>query len=402
MKAIDSKIKILYKSSIPFNEMAHLKVLKPFSENVLHFLSDLSTAVLKDKELKQYTDVVAFAFFIRKSNLLKVKQEIISDTHIRLGKGLVFHIAPSNVPINFAYSLVAALLGGNSNIVKVSSKEFPQVCLLCSAISKLLSEEKHKSLFDYLAVIQYDNEREINDYFSSICNARMIWGGDQTISELRKSAIPPRCVDITFANRYSLCLINAKSYLDLDDKKKCAIGFYNDTYGFDQNACFSPRMVYWVGDKQEVGQAREIFWEQLYKYANEKFQLDDISVSDKYLSACRTALTNKNVSVVKTKDNLIVRCEVEEPTSDIFDSSSSGGFFIEYIYQDINGLSSILSTKIQTLSYIGYDSKELADYIAEHGLYGVDRIKEVGKSHEFSFIWDGINMITALTRIVDY
>ena len=39
-----------------------------------------------------------------------LKKEYKKDESLRLGRGIIFHIAPSNVPINFAYSLVAGLL----------------------------------------------------------------------------------------------------------------------------------------------------------------------------------------------------------------------------------------------------------------------------------------------------
>lgn len=45
---------------------------------------------------------------------------------ITQGRGVAFHIAPSNVAVNFAFSLAAGLLTGNANIVRLSSKPFPR------------------------------------------------------------------------------------------------------------------------------------------------------------------------------------------------------------------------------------------------------------------------------------
>ena len=45
----------------------------------------------------------------------------------KLGLGLAFHITPSNIPTNFAYSLIFGLLSGNSNVVKVPSRNFTQI-----------------------------------------------------------------------------------------------------------------------------------------------------------------------------------------------------------------------------------------------------------------------------------
>ena len=75
---------------------------KPFAEPVMAFLSDLGSALLKDKQAKAYPDVVTFAFFCRRANLEAFKAEYAGQVDDRLGRGLTFHIAPSNVPINFA------------------------------------------------------------------------------------------------------------------------------------------------------------------------------------------------------------------------------------------------------------------------------------------------------------
>ena len=41
-----------------------------------------------------------------------------------MGRGLAFHVCLSNVPTNFIYSFIFGLLSGNSNIVKMPSKNF--------------------------------------------------------------------------------------------------------------------------------------------------------------------------------------------------------------------------------------------------------------------------------------
>ena len=48
-----------------------------------------------------------------------------------MGRGTVLHITPSNVPTNFAYSMVFGLLSGNNNIIRLPSKNFLQVKILC-------------------------------------------------------------------------------------------------------------------------------------------------------------------------------------------------------------------------------------------------------------------------------
>ena len=57
------------------------------------------------------------------------------------------------------------------------------------------------------------------DYFSKNCNARVIWGGDEAIRNIRKIPVPERSVELVFADRYSLCVLDADSVMKLDEVK---------------------------------------------------------------------------------------------------------------------------------------------------------------------------------------
>ena len=186
-----------------------------------------------------FSVVVTFAFWIRKASVLKLKERFEKHNNsIRLGKGVVFHIAPSNVPVNFAYSMVAGLLNGNANVVRIPSRDFDQVRILVDAFNQALQEQEEMK--PYVLLVRYERDKDINDLFSSIADVRVTWGGDNTIAELRKSPLPPRSGEITFADRYSLAVIDSDSYLAIENKSKIAEDFYNDTFFSDQNACTSP------------------------------------------------------------------------------------------------------------------------------------------------------------------
>ena len=117
----------------------------PFDTILLEFLQDLSLNLINRKESRIYPDIMAFAFWCRRANINKIKKKF-EDEHFRLGLGLVFHIAPSNVPVNFAFSFAFGLLSGNANIVRAPSKSFPQVDILCETIKSMLLHEKYELL----------------------------------------------------------------------------------------------------------------------------------------------------------------------------------------------------------------------------------------------------------------
>jgi hypothetical protein len=85
------------------------------------------------------------------------------------------------MPVTFAYSLVFGIVSGNVNIVKVSSKKYAQADIICNAINELSKERKHQLFSTRHALISYDAESSATTYFSSICDVRIIWGGNATI-----------------------------------------------------------------------------------------------------------------------------------------------------------------------------------------------------------------------------
>ncbi len=118
-----------------------LKPFEPFSSQVISFLNIFSKELNTEKIVRNYPDLKALSFWCRKKNILKMKQNFLSSSN-RIGLGLVFHIAPSNIPTNFAYSLIFGLLSGNSNIVKVPSKNFDQIKIICNIFRKIFKKKK--------------------------------------------------------------------------------------------------------------------------------------------------------------------------------------------------------------------------------------------------------------------
>ncbi len=365
-----------------------------FDNEILDFLEFVSKKLMKNKDALAYPDVVTFAFWIRKASLnnLKIRFTQGVDTK-RRGKGVCFHIAPSNVPVNFAYSLVAGLLSGNANIVRVPSKEFEQVKLIADSINEGLTEFENLKPFVFL--VRYERDKETNDLLSSFSDMRIIWGGDNTISEIRRSPLPARSGEITFADRYSIAVIDADTYLDVEDKKKIADDFYNDTFLSDQNACTSPRIVVWLGGKIE--EAKKLFWENEIGLVSEKYEISAAQVVNKLSSAFLTALDSEGTRLEYKKDNLVFRISVNKADAKLMDHKDNSGFFFEYECNDITDIRDICNDKrCQTLSYIG--DKDMFIPLIELGVKGIDRIVPIGHTMDFDLIWDGYNLIDSLSR----
>lgn len=382
-----------------FNRLENVRTTHPdliFSDLSIAFLSAISSELVKSPKVRQYSDVATFAFFCRKANLMSLKKKY-TDVGIRLGRGVVFHIAPSNVPVNFAYSMVAGILSGNINIVRVPSKFFEQVDIICEAVAKVALNPDFIDIANRLFLVRYDRQNEATTKLSLLCDVRVIWGGDDTIAQIRKSILPARSYDVTFADRYSFAVINADKYIHEQHTSKIAENFFNDTYLFDQNACSAPRLIIWTGTNENIEKAKELFWSAI-ELKIQQYELSPILSVDK-LSTLYIQSQDKAVIIREIPaNNKLWRVNVSELTHDIDKYRCAGGYFLEYNAVSLKELVKIVNRKYQTMAYYGYEKEELSELIKEMRFNGIDRIVPIGKTTDFGLIWDGYDLINVLSR----
>tara|TARA_B100000470_G_C19756422_1_gene376225 strand:- start:21 stop:1205 length:1185 start_codon:yes stop_codon:yes gene_type:complete len=375
--------------------------LSPYDKEVLDFLGDLSEDLNLTKDIKNYPDIKTFAFFCRNKNLIKLKKNfLVSSRDIRLGLGLIFHITPSNIPTNFAYSLIFGLLTGNSNIVKVPSRDFKQIDIISKSINKILSK-KYKKVKEMIKIVKYKNNESFTKKISSICDARLIWGGDQTIENIRKYNLHASAIDLTFADRYSLCIIDTKKFLKAkyDNLTRIVERFYNDTYVADQNACSSPHMVLWLGKKSH--KAKSKFWEELSKLVEKKYNLTHDAAIEKYTELCKKIINDKNVKSYRTYTNNVYTVVLKNLNGSLDTYRGKWGFFYEYDIKKLEQIKKYINKKFQTLTYFGVEKVDLKDFIIKNKLQGIDRIVPIGQALDIGFYWDGYDINNILTRVVD-
>lgn len=377
-------------------QLENTKPLPIFSEEALRFLSAFSARILADTEAKAYPDVVTLGFWCRPAALRQM-QKLYDAERNRLGRGIVFHIAPSNVAVNFAYSCLAAFLAGNASIVRLPSKDFPQVDVLCRIFTETLAE--FPALFPYFLFVRYGHAQEINEHYSRICQTRVVWGGDATIGAIRCAVLPPRANEITFADRHSLAVIDAPAYLAAEDKERIAQDFYNDTYLSDQNACTAPHFVVWLGTAEKVKAAQEVFWSTLHTLVRERYTLQGVQAVDKLTQLYRLGV-HAAARQVPMEDNLITCVCVAELTEELAAYKAGSGFFIEYAAQEIAELRPLCGRSCQTLSYYGVERETLLRAVLDIRPAGVDRIVPMGRTMDFALVWDGVDLIRTMSRAV--
>src|SRR5690606_36504504 len=126
--------------------------------------------------------------WMRKASLKRLKDTVQADIGDRIvvPRGLAFHIAPSNVDSIFVYTWFISLLAGNLNVVRVSSRESVQTRILVDTLNAVLARPEHEAIARRALLVQYDPDPLITRQFSDACQIRVIWGGDQTVAQIRE------------------------------------------------------------------------------------------------------------------------------------------------------------------------------------------------------------------------
>ena len=391
------KKKTLYQ--ITKNKRFNINVSEPFNNQSIDFLSDFSKELKKEKKIYKFPDLIYLVFWTNYKKIREAKKKLLSK-NIRLGRGLIFHICPSNVPTNFIYSFFFGLLSGNSNIVKVPSKAFPEKNIILSTINKLFKKKKYLGLKNSNFFIQYDEKIENTKKISSICDGRIIWGGDKTINEVRKFWIPERAIELTFADRYSLSILNLHKLKKIKDHeiKLIAKKFFYDSYMMNQSACNSPHFVFWVGKKNNNLQQK--FWKELNYIAEQKFILDESVVLNKYSNLIKNMIDQKNFQNIKLFKNNLYVVNPNKNIKNIENIRGISGIFFQKNIASIIELKKFITKKCQTVTYFGLNKKQIESFVLKNNLFGIDRVVPIGKALDINLVWDGYDVIDSLSRTI--
>lgn len=375
------------------------RVIEPFSDTVIEFINDISKTILKDSSFKEFPELIALAFWMRKSNLLKLKNHFFEKNRdkIILGRGVAFHIAPSNVDTIFVYSWLLSLLVGNSNIIRISSKDNLQVNLLLNVIVSSL--KKYKIFQNRVAIVKYGHIDEITTKLSQKADIRVIWGGDETIKHIRKIPIKPTAIELTFADKFSFSIIKASEFLKEKKIDSFMEKFYNDSFLFSQMACSSTRLIVWSGEKDDIKKAQNIFWEEFSEYVLKRNPLDisPADVINKLVAECSMAIESK-IEKVEIKSPFINIIKIKDFKEIKENLHCGAGLFYEMEVKEFSEILPFMTKKHQTISQFGFSKKELTKIIYEFMPIGIDRIVPIGNAMNFNYIWDGYDLLSEFCR----
>ena len=378
------------------------KNIPPFSDEVIDFINNFSKSILLDQGSRKFPELIVLADFFSKRNIKRISNKVSNndDSYALLPLGKTFHIAPSNVDTIFLYSSLIALMCGNICLIRLSSQRTEQIDFAIDKLNSVLSQ--HSNFLKRLLVFNYGHNDEITRRISSHIDLRVIWGGDNSVREIRSIPLNPMARELTFPNRFSFTVMKSKEVISNHcDLNSIVDSFLKDTIYFNQQACSSPRSLIWLGSQNDNQKAQDIFWNlYLERLPSKEYQNTAGMMMDRFVASNFLSAMDLSKRVNKAGDYPI-RLKVHDLNSQILREIHPGnGLFYDVEVQNIGQIAKQVKNTDQTLTYFGLDNSEISDLLSLISNRGIDRIIPIGEALDFSVIWDGYDLIEAFSRKV--
>lgn len=380
----------------------HSVSLRPFNLEVVDFCVNLSRFLRNSHQYRRNPALAALAWSIRRSQIDVLKNQWEFNAEISqvvpIPRGVIFHVPPTNVDTMFIYSWLMSALVGNGNIVRLSPKTLSRNEVLFAEIAEVL--KSYPSIYNSTVFVSYDRDVEISTYLSQM-DGRVIWGGDETISAFKKIESLPGSMSLEFRDRFSFTALRSDKVLELNDQRLRDLvhDFSNDVFWFDQLGCSSPRLVVWIGDESRSNQAMNRFVACLKsKVEAMNLLVQPSDVISKLVHAGVRASAGQVQSVDWSQNEVttvVLNNDAEFPRD-----NPGGGLLYSVILQKLDDIVEKLDRRDQTMTYFGFERKELVAFTELAGSRMVDRVVPVGNALKFGNYWDGYDIMRSLTRLV--
>ncbi len=406
MTIADFSVAVPSGAELPLDDLAAwartAPVARPFASDTIAGLVAIGKELHRSPVARAHAEVQALAFWLREAPLGELARAVQASWPADVvvsPRGSVFHVPPGNVDTVFVYSWALAALAGNRNVVRLPTGSDEVVEGICDVLSAVLHDPAHAALAARTRFVRYGHDEDVTRKLSSWCDVRVLWGGDATVTTLRALPIPAHATEVTFPDRYALCVLDIAAVAALDARELEALAdrFVSDAYWFDQMACSSPRLVVWRGPHDDDATAESFFEAVRAATRRAGYEAPLSAVLAKVVHGAVAAATEP-VDQVRRFGNEVVVLDLAE-LDGFARGGPGGGLFYTTRVRDLGDLAEHLTRRDQTVTHFGFDAPDLRAFAEHLNGRGVDRIVPVGRALALHRFWDGFDLIAAFTRL---
>ena len=341
-------------------------------------------------------EIIDLCEFIKYS-IRNYKDWILNQKKVKNPIGIVYHIPSSNILLMPFYSWIPSFLCGNHNFIRISNSIDKKIIENLVEILDIFLGENYK----YSQIFFEDTpENIISELVSFNCDARIIWGSDQTINYIKKSQKSNAIIDVAFRTRFSAAVIDCNFYLKKSkkDKEKVAKLFLNDSLNLSFNACSSPHLIFFRGEQEQFLETKKDFFQLLLSNkAKDNFESGIISTENIF----KTQKAIIEGTQINIGELIFGRSFIEKSLLEFSKMDLENLYYSNFIirFDSEKDLAKVWKKDIQTLTYFLENNNEFIDQFKKNLVFkSPDRIVPIGNALKFDVVWDGINFFEILTK----
>jgi hypothetical protein len=370
-------------------------------ERIRDFLATFSRRLLRPDLARRYPELGSLGFFLRRGEIARSVERLSDGAGgaRRFPRGLILHFPPANVDTIFVYSWALAALAGNTNIVRVSRRSAGAAAGILEALQEVLTG-CHPAVGQTQRMISYERDEATTAALSAACDLRVIWGGDRSVTEIRRYPMSPLARDLTFPDRSSFAAVSVAGWRAADPAARRAAveGFANDVFWFDQAACSSPRSLFWVGESAAAEAVRAEFMGLLGEVVAERgWDVDAAMAVEKRVATYGLAATGAATRIAFA-GNAVASVDLAGPAS-VPRQWLGAGTIAHLAVASLAELVPVVGRKEQTFVQFGFSRADLDDFLTLLAGRGVDRVVPFGSALTFAGVWDGYDLLREFTRM---
>jgi hypothetical protein len=307
-------------------------------------------------------------------------------------RGVVGHWIAGNVPLLGMFSWVMSALVGNANVVRLSSRQDDFVSPLLGQLAEV--SDVGRALADCTLVVRFDRDNATAQAeLSQAVDVRIAWGGQEAVEAIRRLPCRWDCEDIVLGPRASFAVVEPSAATEAILRRLAT-----DIVFFDQLACSSPQYVFVRGRRGD--QAFESFVETFASLFGQQAQqiprhkLDFAETYQIHLDRSRVLL--EGGSLQRDRNTQWTVAVMDTPQKAIHCANR----FVQIVpFQRFDDIYPQLPANVQTVVTV-LDAEELLEFTEEAAMHGVCRFPRPGEGNHFESPWDGISLVSRLTRWV--
>lgn len=132
-----------------------------------------------------------------------------------------------------------------------------------------------------------------------------------------------------------------------------------------------------------------------------KYKIAPIYAVEKLTELYKSVIKYNEISHVSQFGNQIYVFDLDRLPNKVDSWRGKFGHFYQYYSSSLDEFIPHIDESFQTLTYYGIEKDYLIDFITKSKVLGIDRVVPVGSALDISVVWDGYDLVSSLSRIVD-